>query len=85
MVSIFVGEVLSEVLLALKSFGTSNVAMYSYGPSNEKPFGIIEGLLIHGIGNATTKCEAIWKNREVVLEGIFLVRSVSIFFCSVFL
>ena len=78
MVSVFAGEVLTEVLSALKSSGTSNVAVYSSDPSNEKHFGIMERLLIGGTGNATTECDALCKSRAVILEGLFVVSSVFI-------
>ncbi|KAG0626277.1 hypothetical protein M758_2G116200 [Ceratodon purpureus] len=68
------GEVLAEVLSALKSSGTSNAVLYSSDPrvAMEKHFGIMERHLLDGTGNTTTDCDALCRSRAVILEGIFV-------------
>jgi len=68
------GEVLAEMLSALKSSGTSNVAVYSSDPrvSREKHYGLMERHLLDGSGNATAGCDALCRSRAVILEGIFV-------------
>jgi hypothetical protein len=76
------GQVLAEVLSALKSSGTSNAAVYSSDPrvSREKHYGLMERHLLDGSGNATAGCDALCRSRAVILEGIFVVSLLFIFF-----
>jgi len=67
------GKVLDEVLSAVKSSSTSNVAMYFSDARvpREKYYGILDRHLLEGTGNSTG-CDALCRSRAVVLEGIFV-------------
>lgn len=75
------GKVLDEVLSAVKSSATGNVAMYFSDPrvSKVKRYGVLDRHLLEGTSNGTTGCDALCRSRAVILEGIFVVSSLFIF------